>query len=145
MTSAPPEAPAASATPPISPPADTPAGGEDSGGESFIRIRPLTGGDATRDASPPRPAVPQPNAAAPSAPASGAPGGNGPSLPEARLHQQNGFNYWRQADYAAAYQEYEYAEQLYRLIAARGGPDASAALQGMRAAQQGMQASRGHR
>jgi hypothetical protein len=105
----------------------------------------LGGGETGRDAQAPRPEPTRPDVASPSSPASVAPAGNGPSLAEARLHQQNGFSFWRQGDYAAAYQEYEYAEQLYRLIAARRGPDSTAALQGMRAAQQGMQASRGQR
>lgn len=153
MTYAPPQAPAAAATPPVSPPAEQPSGtGNDSSGDSYIRIRPLTGGDASTarsDASHPGAAAPSTAAPPAGAPAGNgadgersAPAGSGPSLGEARLHQQNGLNFWRQGDYAAAYQEYEYAEQLYRLIAARRGPEAGAALQGMRAAQQGMQASR---
>jgi hypothetical protein len=152
MTYAPPQAPAAAATPPVSPPADPPSGtGNDSGGDSYIRIRPLGSGDAgtaRSDASHAGGAAPSTAAPPAGAPAGSGtdgerPAGSGPSLGEARLHQQNGFNFWRQGDYAAAYQEYEYAEQLYRLIAARRGPEAAAALQGMRAAQQGMQASRG--
>jgi Tetratricopeptide repeat len=132
-------------TPPVSPPAETPSdGANDAGGESYIRIRPLAGSDGNQAAAPSRPEPSRANAG-PAPSSTSAPAGNGPSLAEARLHQQNGFSFWRQGDYASAYQEYEYAEQLYRLIAARGGADSAAALQGMRAAQQGMQASRGRR
>jgi hypothetical protein len=74
-----------------------------------------------------------------------APRAAGPSLAEARLHQQNGLNLWRQRDFAAAYQEYEFAAQLYRIIAGNGGPEAAAAQEGLRASEQGMRASGGER
>lgn len=145
MTSGP-EAPASSAappaSPPVTPPAETPSDSAGDAGDSYIRIRPLAGGDRSQAAIPTRPEASRANPGAPPSSAGG-PSGNGPSLAEARLHQQNGFSFWRQGDYASAYQEFEYSEQLYRLIAARGGADSAAALQGMRAAQQGMQASRG--
>lgn len=134
----------APATPPVvpSPPAEREEPAESS---SYIRIRPLTGEEsAQQNHAPPvaaaarAPRVEEPRPAAP------APVG-GPTLAEARLHLNNALNFWRQRDYAAAHQEYEYAAQLYRLIAARCGPDAAGALEGLRAAEQGMRASGGQR
>jgi tetratricopeptide (TPR) repeat protein len=157
--SAPPVAPAqpgtpaaAPATPPVLPPAPSAQPDESMGGGSYIRIRPLTGDNApdagsapaAPDASSSRAVSagrePSTSSARPPQPPTG-----GPSLAEARLHQQNGLNLWRQGDYAASYQEYEYAAQLYRMIAGRGGADAGAARDGLRSSEQGMRASGGPR
>jgi hypothetical protein len=133
------------AAPPVLP---TPAGGagEETGGSSYIRIRPVTEVDRP-NGSPGSPAAEADDRRSRSSRGGSSvdAGSAGPTLAEARLHQQNGFNYWRQGDYAAAAQEYEYAAQLFSQIAARRGPDAAAAAAGLRASQQGLQASRGRR
>jgi tetratricopeptide (TPR) repeat protein len=132
------EAPAATGNdaPPVTPPVlPTPAGSDENTGSSYIRIRPVTEADRPSPPAPQRSAVPQTEK----------PQSDGASLAEARLHQQNGLTYWRQGDYAAAAQEYEFAAQLFGQIAARHDGDAAAALAGLRASQQGIQASRGRR
>jgi tetratricopeptide (TPR) repeat protein len=154
-----PAAPEATATPPIVPggapqstPPTAPATREDqdepAGGGSYIHIRPVGGegsdGAATAD-TPGSSALRASAGIRPASPAQPGAAPAGPSLAEARLHQQNGLNLWRSRDFAAAYQEYEFAAQLYRLIASRGGSEAAAAQEGLRAAEQGMRASSGGR
>jgi hypothetical protein len=143
----PPIAPEGAAATPPGAPALAADRDEPAEGSSYIRIRPLTGEGAGGAAnSTPAGAAPmRTTAGIRPAPAPSVSQSAGPSLAEARLHQQNGLKLWRDRDFAAAYQEYEYAAQLYRLIAARGGPEAAAAQEGLRAAEQGMRASSGAR
>jgi tetratricopeptide (TPR) repeat protein len=144
--STPPVVPEASPSPAAPAPATAEERDDPGSGGSYIRIRPLNGdseGGAANatpmGATPMRSSVSVRPAPAP------APRAAGPSLAEARLHQQNGLNLWRQRDFAAAYQEYEFAAQLYRIIAGNGGPEAAAAQEGLRASEQGMRASGGER
>jgi hypothetical protein len=72
-------------------------------------------------------AVPQP-----SAPQSAA------TLREALRHQQMAAYYRRQGDHQAAYDEYQYARDLFQSVQQRGGHEAAVAAQGAAAAQNGM-------
>jgi hypothetical protein len=131
------------AMPPVAPAAPPAVEREEPAeGESYIRIRPL-GNDASPGAGS-TPTAPM-RASAALRPAPAAPVGSGPSLAEARLHQQNGMNHWRQRDFAAAYQEYEFAARLYGMIAERGGAESASAREGLRGSEQGMRASGGAR
>jgi hypothetical protein len=141
-----PDAPAA-ATPPVMPQRPADGAEEPAEGSSYIRIRPLNGDPAegAANSTPPGAAPMRAGSGIRPAPAAATSRSAGPSLAEARLHQQNGLNFWRQREFTSAYQEYEFAAQLFRMIAARGGPEAAAAQEGLRAAEQGMRASGGSR
>jgi hypothetical protein len=68
----------------------------------------------------------------PSAPQSAA------TLREALRHQQMAAYYRRQGDHQAAYDEYQYARDLFQSVQQRGGHEAAVAAQGAAAAQNGM-------
>lgn len=60
------------------------------------------------------------------------------TLGDALQHQQMAAYYRRQGDPQAAYQEYQYARDLFRMVQQRGGREAAIAAQGAAAAQYGM-------
>jgi hypothetical protein len=72
-----------------------------------------------------------------------APEARAATLSEALRHQQMAAYYRRQGDHQAAYDEYQYARDLFVSIQQRGGREAPIAAQGAAAAQYGMSRLRG--
>jgi hypothetical protein len=79
-----------------------------------------------------------PAASAPSAPeASGQP--SPPSLAEAQYHYGLANQYARRGDFATAYNELEYARELFRAVNVQGGADGLLAAEGFRVCSRAMQ------